>query len=40
MALLIFDMDGTILDSGTAIVNTINHVREALGFEKLEKTIP
>ena len=37
MALLIFDMDGTILDSGTAIVNTINHVREALGFEKLEK---
>lgn len=37
MALLIFDMDGTILDSGTSITNTINHVREALGFEKLEK---
>jgi len=37
MALLIFDMDGTILDSGTTIVNTINHVREELGFEKLEK---
>lgn len=37
MSLIIFDMDGTLIDSGTAITNTINHVREELGFEKLEK---
>lgn len=30
-------MDGTLIDSGTAITNTINHVRENLGFEKMEK---
>ena len=32
-----FDMDGTLIDSGFAITNTINYVRENLGFEKLEK---
>ena len=33
-----FDMDGTLIDSGFAITNTINYVRENLGFEKLEKS--
>lgn len=34
MRLIMFDMDGTLIDSGTSITNTINHVRENLGFEK------
>ncbi|WP_320034136.1 HAD family hydrolase [Halarcobacter sp.] len=38
MRLIMFDMDGTLIDSGTSITNTINHVRENLGFEKMEKT--
>lgn len=37
MRLIMFDMDGTLIDSGTSITNTINHVRKNLGFEKLEK---
>ncbi len=37
MRLIIFDMDGTLIDSGTSITNTVNHVRENLGFEKMEK---
>ncbi len=37
MSLIIFDMDGTLIDSGTSITNTINHVRKSLGFEKMEK---
>lgn len=37
MRLIMFDMDGTLIDSGFAITNTINYVRENLGFEKLEK---
>lgn len=37
MSLIMFDMDGTLIDSGTSITNTINHVRESLGFEKMEK---
>ena len=32
-----FDMDGTLIDSGTSITNTINYVRQELGFETLEK---
>ena len=36
--LIMFDMDGTLIDSGFAITNTINYVRENLGFEKLEKS--
>jgi len=32
-----FDMDGTLINSGFAITNTINYVRENLGLEKLEK---
>ena len=38
MRLIMFDMDGTLIDSGFAITNTINYVRENLGFEKLEKS--
>lgn len=37
MRLIMFDMDGTLIDSGTSITNTINYVRENLGFEKMEK---
>lgn len=37
MRVIIFDMDGTLIDSGTSITNTINYVRENLGFEKMEK---
>lgn len=37
MHLIMFDMDGTLIDSGTSITNTINHVRSNLGFEELEK---
>ena len=37
MALIMFDMDGTLIDSGFAITNTINYVRENLGFDRLEK---
>lgn len=37
MHLIMFDMDGTLIDSGTSITNTVNHVRENLGFEKMEK---
>lgn len=35
--LIMFDMDGTLIDSSNAISNTINYVRENLGFERLEK---
>lgn len=38
MRLIMFDMDGTLIDSGFAITNTINYVRVNLGFEKLEKS--
>ena len=37
MRLIMFDMDGTLIDSGLASTNTINDVRVTLGFEKLEK---
>lgn len=36
MRLIMFDMDGTLVDSSNAIVNTINYVRTNLGFETLE----
>lgn len=32
-----FDMDGTLVDSGTMIANTINYVRKNIGLELLEK---
>ncbi|QKF82171.1 HAD family hydrolase [Halarcobacter ebronensis] len=38
MRIIMFDMDGTLVDSGTSITNTINHVRVNLGFEKMEKS--
>lgn len=38
MRLIMFDMDGTLIDSGFAITNTINYVRENLGFKKFEKS--
>ncbi len=37
MKLVMFDMDGTLVDSSNAIVNTINFVRDNIGLEKLEK---
>lgn len=37
MKLIIFDMDGTLIDSGTMIANTINYVRCELGFDAMEK---
>jgi len=38
MKLIMFDMDGTLINSGSMIANTINYVRENLGFELLEKS--
>ncbi len=37
MRLIMFDMDGTLINSGFAISNTINYVRENLGLKRLEK---
>ncbi|QOG13179.1 HAD family hydrolase [Arcobacter sp. FWKO B] len=36
--LLIFDMDGTLIDSGNVISNTINYVRANFDLEPLEKS--
>ncbi len=33
--LIIFDMDGTLVNSSLAIANAINHVRKNLGFEPM-----
>ena len=38
MKLVMFDMDGTLVDSSNAIVNTINYVRNNIGRESLEKS--
>jgi len=35
--LIIFDMDGTLIDSGDVITNTINFVRDNLGLKKIPK---
>jgi len=35
--LIIFDMDGTLIDSGDVISNTINFVRAHLGLQEIEK---
>ena len=35
--LIIFDMDGTLIDSGDVISNTINYVRQNLGLEIMSK---
>jgi phosphoglycolate phosphatase len=37
--LIIFDMDGTLVDSSTTIVNAINYVRSKLNLEPLSKSI-
>ena len=37
--LIIFDMDGTLIDSGDVISNTINFVRTNIGLEKMPKDI-
>jgi len=39
MKLIIFDMDGTLIDSGNVISNTINFVRGHLGLESISKDI-
>jgi phosphoglycolate phosphatase len=38
MKLVIFDMDGTLIDSGNVITNTINFVRKNLGLDTIAKT--
>jgi len=38
MKLIMFDMDGTLLNSSTAIVNTINHVRDNIGLDEMDKS--
>lgn len=35
--LIIFDMDGTLIDSGDVISNTINYVRDNLGLSSIPK---
>jgi len=35
---IIFDMDGTLINSGNIIANTINHVRVNSGLEPMEKS--
>jgi len=35
--LIIFDMDGTLIDSGNVISNTINHVRTNVGLKEMPK---
>lgn len=37
MNMIIFDMDGTVINSGNAIANTVNYVRENLGLKSLER---
>ncbi|AXH15143.1 HAD family hydrolase [Malaciobacter mytili] len=36
MRLIMFDMDGTLVNSSKAITNTINYVRENIGLTRLE----
>ena len=37
--LIIFDMDGTLINSGDVITNTINYVRKNLGLDEIEKEL-
>ena len=36
---IIFDMDGTLVDSSITIVNAINHVRDNLGLDNMEREL-
>ena len=36
--LIIFDMDGTLVNSSLTIANAINYVRKNLGFEAMDQT--
>jgi len=38
MRSIIFDMDGTLIDSSNVIVNTINYVRQNIGLDAMEKS--
>lgn len=38
MKMIIFDMDGTLINSGFAIANTVNYVRENIGLQRLENS--
>ena len=35
--LIIFDMDGTLVNSSLTIANAINYVRKNLGFDPMEQ---
>lgn len=35
--IIMFDMDGTLVNSGSMIANTINYVRQNIGLEKMKK---
>ncbi|MFA7022450.1 HAD family hydrolase [Aliarcobacter sp.] len=37
MKMIIFDMDGTLVNSGSSIANCINYVRSHLGLEPMDK---
>lgn len=37
MKMILFDMDGTLINSGAMIANTINYVRQNIGLETLSK---
>ena len=37
--LIIFDMDGTVVNTGVMIAKTINYVRECLGLEPIEQKL-
>ena len=37
MNVIMFDMDGTLINSGTMIANTVNYVRQNIGLKILEK---
>ena len=39
MKLIIFDMDGTLINSGNVITNTINYVRSSLNLDEIPKDV-